>query len=213
MRLKEKIIKQKMFKLITLMLWAALTLSISQILGPKVFSLVVQNLEMGLVDDKDGTKSVPLGLFLKTRKTLYRAGEAIELTVYLENKSMGQSCYIVKDLDTIFVRSLEQGINVSIMNSNSEDVAPIIMTNKIRDKKKIEIDDVSSFYLELAPKMIYGISERLDDVKLKPGTYNLRARYYDDVPTYWSEAERKSLAISFCARRLNSNMVRITVTR
>jgi hypothetical protein len=140
-------------------------------------------------------------------------GEAIELVVYFENQSMEQPCYVVKDLDTIFVRSLEQGINISIMDNNGKDVAPIIMVNKTRDKNRVKVDDVSSVYLELGPKMIYGVSERLDDVSLKPGMYKLRATYYDDAPTYWSEVERKSLAIPVCTQRLTSNSVTITVTR
>lgn len=210
---KEKITRYKVFKIIRLMFGTVLILSASQTLGSQAYSLIIQNLGARQFDNKNGDQSIPIRLSLKTKKTLYRVGEAIELTVYLENKSTEQPCYVAKNLDTFFVRSLQQGINVSIVDSNGRDMAPIIMVNKIIDKRKINIDDVLSVYLELGPKMIYGVSERLDDIKLKPGTYRLKATYYDNVQTYWSETERQSLTIPLCTQGLISNSVTITVAR
>jgi hypothetical protein len=73
-------------------------------------------------------------------------------------------------------------------------------------------EKVAQAYTQLRPDMILGIKETVP-LKLRPGRYHLTATYREIEATYWTEAERKSLAIPIWMQPLTSNTVIITVSR
>lgn len=179
----------------------------SQVLSfPSVLQFNAHQSEMKRANQKSDIE-----LILKVSKRVYRLGEPIEITSYLENVSDFKGYYVgntdISLLGTIGLHDME-----------------LI----IRDKKGSEVpigrgagtwfwgenmsvtDKLARAYVHIRPGMIHGLKQRID-FPFKPGRYRLVTTYHEHEALRWTEAERRALPIPVWTQQLVSNTVTITI--
>jgi len=162
-----------------------------------------------LAQHVSSVRQSPLRLVLQTAKRVYRAGEPIHVTAYLENESEEQTFYVGRDLDGfcaiipfhyIELRIIDQN-NRRIRIANSAGAGGWREGTTQREKIQQE-------YLALGPKGVYGQSDTCD-IRLKKGRYRMQAVYYEFEATDWKNKE--ALDFPVWTKTLHSNPVMIAV--
>ncbi|HYE74850.1 MAG TPA: hypothetical protein VEF04_16035 [Blastocatellia bacterium] len=171
----------------------------------------VEKVKISTSKNKPASTQSQMFLHLKTAKRTFRVGEEIEITAYLENKT-NQFYYVPLSLSVLFIDTPFHGISLSIKDARNKEVSKRAAADPMPGQEVLRADEVESQYFIFAPGMIYGTKDSYD-LQLPPGTYKLRAKYYEYASLKWSQEERKALAVPVWTQELFSNVVIITIGR
>ena len=161
------------------------------------------------VVDKGESQS-PVRLTLKTTQRKYRVGEPIDVLGYLENRS-DESYYVGNTLIGFWATSELHELHLRIFDANNKEVMIGGGGGSWIWKPNTSVaEKIAQAYTHLRPDMILGIKETIP-IELRAGRYRLTATYREIEASYWTEAERKALAIPVWTQPLTSNTVIIKV--
>lgn len=176
------------------------------------------------VEMSSSPKGSPIRLVLRTSKKFYRVGDAVAVTVLLENETPDKVYYVGRalfqgDIPTPFhyvnfALSDNTGKPISLFDGAS--VEDLVVRYGL-DKKPIPpmrptINELLiREYIQLSPRAVYGFRTELYKPGSKPGVYWLNATYYETEALNRARTELKDLPVPIWAQRLVSNTVKITV--
>lgn len=155
-------------------------------------------------------KENPIRLVLQTNKRVYRRGEPIIFTVYLENVS--DKYFYVGCRLTGFNLHASQVIELKAVDERNRelerpslyaDPSPLELNKPVSEK-------IAKGYVNLRPRMIHGF-KIYGQVIRKPGRYRYTAIYREIEALSWKQVERDALPIQVWTEPIVSKTVTITV--
>ena len=159
--------------------------------------------------DAASSRQSALRLILQTTKRVYRAGEPIHVTAYLENESEEQTFYVGRELGGFCAIVSFHYIELRVTDRKNR-LIPIANSAGAAGSKEgtTQREIIESEYVPLGPKSIYGQTDTCE-ITLKKGRYRMQAVYYEFEATVWKNPE--ALDFPVWTKRLYSNTVTITV--
>ena len=149
-------------------------------------------------------------LILQVSKKIYKVGDPIEITVYLENTS-NHSYYVGNNLAGFSTISSLHYIALTTIDANNKEVSEGRgAATSVWDAGTTVIDKLFKSYTQLRPMTIFGVKE-MGHIMLSPGQYKIKAAYHEVEALSWSEVERSALQIPVWTQPLTSNTVTIQV--
>lgn len=157
-------------------------------------------------------EQLPIRLVLQTSRRTYRAGERIEVSIYLENMSQDAQFYVGRDIGRLSIRSLLHYLDLSIINERGREIPiPRAAVDHADESPRLTTSEkLARDYVWLGPRTIYGIQTELFE-PLRPGQYRLTATYREEEALRWTEAERAALPVPVWTQPLVSDTVMITI--
>lgn len=150
-----------------------------------------------------------LRLVLHTMKQVYRAGEPIHITGYLENTSEDQTFYVGRELGGFCSIVSFHYIELQITDQNKRRIPTANSAGAAGWKEGTTLrDKIEQEYVRLGPRGIYPQKDTCD-IALKKGHYRMQAKYHEFEATEWSGKE--TLDFPVWTKTLYSNVVTINV--
>jgi hypothetical protein len=158
------------------------------------------------------TGQTEVGLALRIEKRTIRAGEPIDILVYLENASSSSSYFVGRELGGGFSYVPYHYIELELKDENGK---PLEIGRGVAHplpwpQGTTVADKVAEAYVVLAPGVIYGFKRR-GKLLLKPGKYTIVANYREVEAAGWSAKEKQSLEHPIWVSPLTSNKITVTV--
>jgi hypothetical protein len=161
-----------------------------------------------VLDSKPADQS-PMRLTLETTKPVYRVGEAIHLTGYLENTSDDRTFYVGRELGGFCSVVSFHYIELLITNQDNRRIQIANSAGAAAWKEgTTQPEKIQQEYIPLGPKNIYGQKDTCE-INLKKGHYRMQAVYHEIEAAGWKVAEKLDFPV--WTKPLYSNTVTITV--
>lgn len=173
---------------------------------------------------ENSVRQSPIRLVLQTSKEVYRVGEPVKTTVFLENISPDSSYYVGRYIDGVVITPPFHDIEFTLIDDKGKQV--LLPRGAADDNptrvygvdgrpmplpRQTIIEKLTGAYVQLDPRAIHGFRREIDEPTLRPSRYRLHATYRETEALRWTEAERKALSIPVWTQPLVSNTVTITV--
>jgi hypothetical protein len=162
------------------------------------------------------TEPPAMRLILQSSKSLYRLGEPLKLTSYLENLTGATDhpkwFYVGRSLGGFSLIMPRHFIELSVRDSKGKEVPFGKVAADEGGENETVAELLARAYIILGPGQIYGISDELD-LRLQPGQYQLKTTYREFGAQHWPATELQALRLPVWTQQLTSNTLTIVVLK
>lgn len=150
-------------------------------------------------------------LVLQTQKRVYRVGDPLIITCYLENIS-DKYYFVANGISAFNVFSYYHVMELSVIDSANKKIKPVRLFADPAPSELVKpvAEKLANNYVQLNPHMIVGFKV-YGSIRLKPGRYRYTATYREFEAKRWPASERPLTPVKVWIDPIVSNTVEINV--